>query len=150
LQLSVKVNRNVDAKIESYPREVHSRLKELTSPSHPLGAAFITDGKTGTLYLDLKAEMSALVPFLLHELSHSLDHSLWSAARRQLSRFQKNEIIFQAEISAFRDQHRFLSELKKIYPTLADFYSQKYARVLSLQRAFEPSEIALLYRITPS
>ena len=132
-------------KIEPYPADIRSRLAASADQGHPIGALFVTDGKQGVIYLDLLGELGVLLPYLFHEMIHSLDESLWNAASTSLSKGQKKEIIFKSECKAFYAQNLFMEELKTVFPELRKFYSQRYPQIPFLNRPFLPHEIAELY-----
>lgn len=132
-------------KVETYPETIRAQLQAAATNGDPIGALFVTDGTNGTIYIDMKSELGVLVPFAFHEMIHSLDETLWSAAKRRLAPSQKRELVFQSECKAFREQHVFLEELKSLYPDLRDFHRLHYPRVPFLNRELLPHEIAQLY-----
>lgn len=133
-------------RIESYPLDLRHRLLAVLSSGCPLGAAFVTDGNQGTIYVDDQAPLGILVPFLFHEMIHSQDETLWKAAQQSQSFPRRNSIIFEAECRAFRAQHLFQEELKGYYPDLRVFHESQYSHLPFLNRALTPEEIAALYR----
>lgn len=132
-------------RIEFYPEEVRPRLVAALTPKSPLGAVFVTDGEQGTIYVDDQSQLGILVPFLFHEMIHSLDGTLWKAARQTLSPSQRNTVIYEAECRAFRAQHLFQEELKELHPELRSFHETQYSHLSFLNRALLPHEIASLY-----
>ncbi len=136
-------------RIEPYPRSIHLKLQALSeekSQPAPLGAAFITDGKNGTVYLDTSGPLGVLVPFLFHEMIHSLDDSLWKAARNYLRPSLQREVLFAAECRAFHAQHHFLEQLKLLHPEYRAYCKTWEVQFPFLNREFLPHEIAHLYR----
>lgn len=131
--------------VQAYPESIRSRLLAVAAQGEPLGALFVTDGETGTIYVDMKSELGVVVPFAFHEMIHSLDENLWNAAKRPIQATQKKELVFQSECKAFREQHIFLEEMKALYPQLREFLRLHYPSVPFLNREFLPHEIAGLY-----
>lgn len=127
--------------IKSFPQELKFKLRESQDRTAPLGAAFITDGTTGTILLDLESPMGIAAPFLFHEMIHSLDRRLWSAAQQTLSRSTRREIIFQSECRAFRAQHVLQEQLKAKFSNLRDYHLEQFPHIPFLNRALEPHEI---------
>jgi hypothetical protein len=128
--------------IESYPERIRSKLVSVRSADHPIGAVFVTDGTHGTIYIDLKSESGVLLPFLFHEIVHSLDESLWKAARQSLSQKQRQEVIYKAECRAFHAQYLFQEELKTQYPELNNYYKRNFSSVPFLNRELSSAEIS--------
>lgn len=131
--------------LEVYPYEIRSQLAAVARNGEPLGALFVTDGQKGTIYVDMQSELGVVLPFVFHEMIHSLDESLWSAAQKKLSSNQKKDLIFKSECLAFKTQHRFLEQLKEEFPELRRFLLHHYPKVPFLNREFQPHEIAHLY-----
>ncbi len=154
--------------VQSYPDSVKNQLRALNSPTQgplqtsetltfdpqksssdptltPLGAAFVTDGFEGKLVLDPTGPLGIVVPFLFHEMIHSLDETLWRAAQRGGSPTERRAIIFESECRAFRAQHKFQEELRSKYPEYRSFCETWGEQFPFIQREFLPDEIAKLY-----
>ncbi len=147
-QFEIQVSRGL-VDIQPYPETLKSQLQHLNQPSNPtlpLGAAFTTDGVQGTLLLDPQGPAGILAPFLVHEMTHSLDETLWSAARHSQTPFQIKAIIFDSECRAYRAQHQFLAEMKAIFPEYQAFCQSWETQLPFLNRQLLPDEIARLYR----
>ena len=131
--------------VEPYPQRVRKQLLEIAKNGEPLGALFVTNGEEGTIYVDMEGELGVVIPFAFHEIVHSLDASLWNAAKGKPSQEQKKDLIFKSECLAFKKQHLFLEELKASYPDLREFLRNHYPKIPFLNREFLPHEIASLY-----
>ena len=133
--------------IRNYPEEVAKKLRASHSKEQPSGASFVTDGRTGMIYVDFQSELGILAPFLLHEMVHSLDERLWVSARMNLGETERNKIIIESETHAFEFQYRFVQELMQIVPELDEFFSQCYPKAKILRERMTVEEIRKLYGI---
>lgn len=134
----LKLEKKGMVEILPYPTEIYEKLN---SEDSPIGAVFVTDGSKGTIYMDFQSELGIQVPFLFHELVHSLDQSLWNAPKLKLTNSEKYNLIFRAESLAFHLQHLLLETLKKIHPELIHYYQSRYAHISSLNRAINSQEL---------
>ena len=131
--------------IEPYPVEVLTRLKSIIGPKQPVGACFMNDGKNGTIYFDPESPLGVLAPFLVHEMIHSLDATLWELAAVPVSQKTKDQIFLRAEAKAFDVQHRFTQELKKTHPHYEQFLSSYSEEAKILIDQLTQTDIADLY-----
>ena len=132
-------------RVQAYPQDLRVELLAVQAPGCPLGAAFITDGWEGRILYDGQGELGIVVPFVFHEMVHSLDERLWAAAQQNLGARDRNELIYSSECLAFSAQHELQVGLKKIYPELNSFHKDRYPHLGFLNREFSPQDIALLY-----
>ena len=141
--------RKQEVRIEAYPAEVLERLKLAIGRDQPVGACFIPEyqgeARHGTIYLDLTSPLGLLAPFLFHEMVHSLDPSLWEAARHPLSRDSRDRVLLEAETKAFETQHRFVLELKQRFPEYQRFLQAQYPRMKILHERLTATDVATLY-----
>ncbi|MEO7163912.1 MAG: hypothetical protein ABI041_13415 [Bdellovibrionia bacterium] len=135
-------------KIQSYPLALRSKLLAVQTPGCPLGAVFITDGEEGQILYEAEGKLGILVPFIFHEIIHSLDERIWKAAGKDLKPSEKEELIYSSECLAFSAQHEFQEGLKAIYPELRIFHRNQYPRLDFLNRAISPKEISKLYHLS--
>ena len=133
--------------IKVYPEDVAVKLRASHSAEQPSGASFVTDGRSGVIYVDLKSELGILAPFLFHEIVHSLDERLWMSARRNLNESERAQVVFAAEQHAFECQYRFVQELLNLVPELDAFFARKYPKARILREKLSPVEIKKLYGI---
>ena len=133
----------------AFPEDLKAKLKQSSDSDTPMGAAFVTDGAVGTILYDGEACIGVLLPLVFHELIHSLDESLWKAARNGFSSdHDRREILFAAECRAYLAQFQFLEEMKRSFPEYAQFLKDSYPNVAYFHRAILPNEIAELYKIS--
>jgi hypothetical protein len=111
--------------INFYPESIAKKLRRTHRKAEPNGASFVTDGQTGVIYLDPYSPIGVLAPFLVHEIAHSLDLSLWSLARSNTTTNRK-PIIARSEIRAHKTQSDFTIELKKKFPEFEQFLSLNF------------------------
>ena len=132
-------------RIAGYPDEIRKRLNRVRKKNEPIGAAFVTDGTQGTIYVDLEQEAAVLGPFLLHEMVHSLDEALWQIAAEKVNQENREKVILESERKAFETQYLFIQEMRRKDPAFGQFLDKKYPRVAILQQALSREEIAKLY-----
>jgi hypothetical protein len=133
-------------RLEVFPRDVLLKLRAVRAPGEPNGAAFVTDGEAGCIYVDLELELGALAPFLIHEIVHSLDDTLWRAARLAgESEARRRKVLLDAECRAYEAQQQFLDELVGRQPGLREFLRARYPQVRVLNDPLSREEIAELY-----
>ncbi|MBI2605795.1 MAG: hypothetical protein HYW49_06910 [Deltaproteobacteria bacterium] len=130
-------------RIEGYPAEILDKLRAAKSSDQPVGASFVTDGKAGTIYVDLSSELGVLAPFLLHEMIHGLDEGIWDLARGNTR--ERGLRMLASEKTAFATQHRFLTELKMLHPGLESFLGRRYSGARILHEEMTEAAIRQLY-----
>jgi hypothetical protein len=137
--------RSGQVRLEPYPASLVERLRAVLGEGQPIGACFVADGTTGTIHFDLEAPLGILGPFILHEIAHSLDPSLWHTARTAQTRRTRDQTMLKAETRAFEAQHRFVQELQNADPEFKKFLKSQQARVRILTERMNEKEIASLY-----
>lgn len=130
---------------EAYPSDIVTKLAECRTPGTPAGAAFVTDGETGTIYYDANSELAVLAIFFVHEIAHSLDDSIWSAVGKQETQEERRRRVIRSEAIAFECQFRFLAELSRRFPTLISDLAKKYPQGGHLYRRLSIAQISALY-----
>ncbi len=127
---------NKKVKICHYPVDLVNRMNTKNQFEYePNGACFVTDGAHGTIYFDPQCESIVLAIFLIHEMSHSLDHSIWNLAKIRDSE-NKEEIILHSEWNAFKNQFKFLEELEKEAPGTKQYLKSQYPQIKILHDEF--------------
>lgn len=121
------------------------RLREALGEGQPVGACFVNDGKTGKIHYDPAAPLGVLAPFLVHEMVHALDVSLWVASNSQQSRRSRDKLMLEAETRAFGLQHSFVQELRDADPLFNDFIVHEQSRVRVLHERLTRQDISELY-----
>jgi len=132
--------------IAYYPPEIVQKLRALIGTDQPIGACFDTDGSHGTIHIDPQGLLGTAAPFLVHEMVHALDSTLWRAARVKLTPKQKDKIFLKAEKAAFEFQHYFVEELKALYPSYAAFLASAFPSSRVLTERLTEKDITELYR----
>lgn len=130
---------------EAYPADIVAKLAQCRDPGTPAGAAFVTDGETGTIYYDAHSELAVLAIFFVHEIAHSVDGSIWNAADTQETQEQRRRRVIRSEAIAFECQYRFLAELTRLHPSLMGALAEKYPNGNTLYRRLSIAEIGTLY-----
>lgn len=133
---------------EPFPKDLRLKLKQQTEEKDGLvGAAFITDGIEGTIFYDPECTLGALLPLLFHEVVHSLDETLWRAAKLGCkSEHDRRELHFASESRAYAAQHQFTLEMKKKFVGYEQFLMNTFPNIPFFHRALLPDEIGNLYR----
>lgn len=132
--------------IEPFPEAITQKLHSIREKTEPLGALFVTDGETGTIYFHPQSELGVLAPLLFHEMIHCLDETLWVAARTLLHIAERNKILLASELRAYSAHYEFLQALMQIYPALSEFLNHAYPHSTLLHHRFARHEIARLYK----
>jgi hypothetical protein len=133
--------------VRAYPSDLRAELLSVQESGCPVGAVFVTDGVHGQILYDGQGELGILIPFVFHEIVHSLDERLWLAAGKRLSAEARNQLVYSSESLAFNAQHELQEGLKKIYPELRVFHQDRYPHISFLNRAISSQEICSLYRL---
>ncbi|MCM2324370.1 MAG: hypothetical protein NDJ90_14020 [Oligoflexia bacterium] len=131
--------------IQPYPLEVVARLREAIGPDQPIGASFVNDGTTGTIYLDPASPLGILAPFLLHEMVHALDQDVWRAGVGPQSPEERDETMLLAETGAFELQHTVIQELCAQVPGYREFMSAQSQRARILHEKLTSEDVVALY-----
>lgn len=131
--------------IEAYPADIVAKLADCRGPGTPAGAAFITDGETGTIYFDRSSELAVLAILIVHEIAHSLDESIWNAVGKEETLEQRRARVIRSEAIAFECQYRFLAELCRLHPSLIGALTEKYPHGDTLYRRLSIAQITALY-----
>ena len=76
-------NKTLDIKVEfkPYPREIITKINSANGDMRPVGASFVTNGKSGVIYFDYRNELGILALQFIHEMVHAMDLNLWSLAK---------------------------------------------------------------------
>lgn len=130
---------HVSAKVEflPYPEEITLKLKAICNDGQPVGACFVNDGDTGTVYFDPTLERGLLAIYFAHELTHALDKNLWSASAKTH--------IYQSETLAFKNQNEFQKELNQLYPEFSNYLLETYPNAKTLHQEMTEIDIGELY-----
>ena len=128
-----------------YDPALLTRLREVLGEGQPVGASFVTDGRSGKIHYDPSAPLGVLAPFLLHEMVHATDASLWVASNSKQTRRARDRLMLEAETQAFDQQHRFVQELRAADPRFDAFMLGEQARVRILHEKLTQKDIAELY-----
>lgn len=137
--------------VKPYPENVLVKLKEALGEGQPVGACFMNDGESGAIYIDPTSPIGVLAPFLLHEMVHALDESLWAMARGQKSKRKKggtapvDEAMLGSESKAYEAQSQFTQELRERFPEYARFLMTQFPRARILHEKLSKMDIAKLY-----
>ena len=131
--------------LQSYPAPLLESLRAVLGEGQPVGACFVNDGDTGTIYYDPSAPLGVLAPFLVHEMAHAADESLWRAARFPQTRKACDELMLEAETHAFELQHLFVQELRAADLAFSVFLESQQDRVRILTERLGREDIAELY-----
>jgi hypothetical protein len=127
--------------IAPYPREIVAKLRLVIPEGQPIGACLVTEGPRGTIFLDYESPIGVLAPFLVHEMSHALEPTVWNG---KTSRSQ--EAMLDAESSAFQTQFKFTQELRERDPAYDTFLKTNYPKAKLLHTLLEFEDIEELYR----
>lgn len=122
-----------------YPNDLIEKLNKLSIVSaEPNGACFVTDGIHSTIYYDPNCEAIVLAIYFIHEITHSLDETLWNLALRpaDFSYEETQKIKNESEYSSFRNQFRFLTEIEKINPGTIEYLEKNYPVMKILNAKF--------------
>lgn len=130
---------------EAYEAPLLERLRAALGEGQPVGACFINDGRTGKIHYDPSSCIGVLAPFLVHEMAHAVDTSLWLASNRRQSRAARNKMMLAAESRAFDLQHRFVTELRGLDPSFGEFLEREQSRVRVLVERMTERDIEELY-----
>ncbi|OFZ79553.1 MAG: hypothetical protein A3K03_01980 [Bdellovibrionales bacterium RIFOXYD1_FULL_44_7] len=133
--------------IEPFPAEIVRELEKVRLQSDPLGAVYVNDGVTATIYLDMKSEYGALAILLFHEIIHALDDNLNASGLKLLTRVQREKLILQSEILAFEKQYLLANELKEEFPALRLFLNARYPKSKILNQHLRAADIVELYQL---
>lgn len=131
--------------LEPYEPALLARLRSALGEGQPVGACFVNDGKSGKIHYDPGAPLGVLAPFLVHEMAHALDPTLWTASNCRQTRRARDKLMLQAETRAFELQHRFVQELRAADPGFSAFLVKDQARVRVLNERLTEGDIAELY-----
>lgn len=127
-------------KIAAYPRELVAKLRAVIPADQPIGACFIAEGPTGTIFLDFQSPIGVLAPFLVHEIVHSLRPR--PAGRATLSQ----AALVEAEATAFQTQFKFTQELRERDPAYDVFLRTNYPKAKLLHALLEFEDLEELQR----
>jgi hypothetical protein len=141
----LKLYRSGRIALVPYEGELLARLREALGEGQPVGACFVNDGKTGTIHYDSSAPLGVLAPFLVHEMVHALDISLWVASNSKQTRRSRDKLMLEAETRAFGLQHVFVQELRDADPLFNDFIVHEQSRVRVLHEKLTRQDISELY-----
>lgn len=130
-------------KIEPYPAAIVEKLRAVIPEGQPIGACLVTEGGTGTIFLDYGSPIGVLAPFLVHEIVHALEPRVWNG---QASRSQT--VLVDTESSAFQTQFRFTQELRDRDPAYEEFLKANFPKAKMLHALLEFEEIEALYAKT--
>lgn len=126
-----------------YPDSIRAQLAEISGPGQPLGACFENDGITGRIAYDPQAPLGILAPYLLHEMVHATEPSLWSDVARHPE--ARKGVVLRAEIKAFETQFQLIVELRERFPTYELFLQRHFPQARLLHQKIEQELIAELY-----
>lgn len=132
-------------RVESYPLNVVEKLRSILGEGQPVGASFIHDGRSGTIYIDPTSPIGVLAPFLVHEIVHSLDTLCPSSNASDGSRRPRPTHPVDAESHAFRVQYQFTQELRQRFEDYERFLKTQFPRARILHELLSEDEIATLY-----
>jgi hypothetical protein len=132
---------------EPYADALLARLRAALGEGQPVGACFVCDGVSGQIHFDPTAPIGVLAPFLVHEMAHAVDTSLWVRTNARKSRVARDRIMLDAETRAFALQHRFVEELREADVAYAEFLLGEQARVRVLVERLSERDIAELYGV---
>ncbi len=128
-------------KIEPYPQAIVEKLRAVIPEGHPIGACLVTEGATGTIFLDYGSPIGVLAPFLVHEIAHALEPRVWAGRTAR-----SESTLVDVEASAFQTQFKYTQELRERDPTYDLFLKMNYPKAKMLQTLLEFEEIEALYR----
>jgi hypothetical protein len=132
-------------RVESYPLPLVEQLRAAVGEDQPIGACFINDGETGTIHIDTGSAIGILAPFLIHEMIHALDPTVWKASRSPQTQKRKDEIFLRAEVSAFEGQASYMKEMKERFPEYRAFLATQYPRARILHERLTCTDLIELY-----
>ena len=131
--------------LQPYESGLLARLREALGEGQPVGACFVNDGQAGKIHYDPSAPLGVLAPFLLHEMVHALDASLWEASKSRQTRRSRDRLMLEAETRAFGLQHCFVQEMREADPLFNDFIVHEQSRVRVLHEKLTRQDISNLY-----
>jgi hypothetical protein len=128
-------------KIAPYPREIVAKLRVVIPEGQPIGACFVTEGATGTIFIDYDSPIGVLAPFMVHEIAHALEPKVWAGKTAK-----SQAAMLEAEESAFQTQFKFTQELRERDPEYDTFLKTHYPKAKLLHTLLEFEDIEELYR----
>lgn len=128
-------------KISPYPKEIVAKLRDVIPEGQPIGACLVTEGDTGTIFLDFDSPIGVLAPFLVHEIAHALDPRIWTGKTKR-----SHSVLLEVETSAFQTQFRFTQELRERDPAYETFLTTQFPKAKVLHQLLEFEEIQDLYK----
>ncbi len=139
------LNKKLDICInfKPFPSEILKKLSQSDKSINPVGAAFVTNGKSGTIYFDMNNEIGILCIQFIHEITHALDQNLWKLALD--GNENKENIIFNAEQAAYGVQKEFINELLYIDPDYVNSLRKRFPDSNEIHTGLLSAEIAVKY-----
>lgn len=136
-----------EVELRDFPPELEERFEiaGLRGPSVARGAFFVTDGDSGTIYVNASSEVAVLAPVLVHEMVHAMDSTLWGAAKQSLPKLLRERVIIDSEYRAYQAQFQFLRQIFAVHPKLKAYFEAKYPSTPALSRELTFKEIAKNY-----
>lgn len=139
------LHRSGQVRFQPYAQALLTKLRAALGEGQPVGACFVNDGITGSIHFDPDAPIGVLAPFLVHEMVHALDTSLWLAAGKRQTKKARDQMMLNAETQAFAIQHRFVQELRAADSAFDVFLREQQARVRVLCEKLTQNDISELY-----
>jgi len=127
-------------KIAPYPAAIVEKLRAVIPEGQPIGACLVTEGKSGTIFLDYGSPVGVLAPFLVHEIVHALEPKIWSG---ETTRSQAT--LLDTEAHAFQTQFKFTQELRERDPAYDAFLKANYPKAKMLNTLLEFDDVEELY-----
>lgn len=119
-------------RIAPYPLDVLAKLRGIIPVGQPIGACLVTEGDTGTIFLDYESPIGVLAPFLVHEISHSLEPKVWAGRTAK-----SQSAMLDAESAAFQIQFKFTQELRDLDSEYDRFLKTNYPKAKMLHTLLE-------------
>lgn len=128
-------------KIAPYPAGIVAKLRAVIPAGQPIGACLVTEGDSGTIFLDYESPIGVLAPFLVHEIVHALEPKVWAGKTAK-----SQAALLDAESSAFQTQFKFTQELRERDPEYDAFLKTNYPKAKMLHTLLEFEDLETLYR----
>lgn len=122
---------------KAFPDEIRDKLRAVCTDGQPIGACFVNDGETGTVYFDPTLERGLLAIYFAHELTHALDERLWKSNAK--------EFILDSEARAYQTQNEFQKELDTAFKDFFKYLRDTYPNAKTIHEEMNRDQIEELY-----